>query len=87
MPGAETLGAEESRAREALAAAEARYAEQGAYWSDQYDVTLNVVGAPIGDLDVVRGDPASGKFIVFHLIDGIVRGVSAVNDARGLRAA
>lgn len=66
---------------------EAGYAELSSYWSDQYDFSLNVVGAPTGDEDVVRGDPVSGKFLVFHLADGRVVGVSAVNDARNLRAA
>ncbi len=40
----------------------------------------------MGEIDVVRGDPAEEKFLVFHLDAGKVVGVSAVNDARGLRA-
>lgn len=70
-----------------LVAPEADYDAVGSYWSDQYDVTLNVLGAPVGEIDVVRGDPGEGKFLVFHLADGKLAGVSAVNDARGLRAA
>lgn len=70
----------------ALVAHDSGYAEPSAYWTDQYDFTLNVFGTSIGEQDVVRGDPASGKFLVFHLIGGRVAGVSAVNDARGLRA-
>jgi 3-phenylpropionate/trans-cinnamate dioxygenase ferredoxin reductase component len=66
---------------------EGGYCEVCSYWSDQYDFNLNVVGAPIGDEDVVRGDPASGRFLVFHLVEGRVAGVSAVGDTRGLRAA
>lgn len=64
----------------------APYEELGSYWTDQYEVTLNVLGSPVGELDVVRGDPAEDKFLVFHLVEGKVAGVSAVNDARGLRA-
>jgi hypothetical protein len=45
------------------------------------------VGAPIGEIDVVRGDPATGKFLVFHLAYGRIVGVSAVNSTRELRAA
>ena len=56
-------------------------------WSDQYDINLQIVGTPIGEIDVVRGDPASGKFLVFHIAGGRVTGVSAVNAARELRAA
>lgn len=63
------------------------YGALSSFWSDQYDLTLNVVGAPIGEEDVVRGDPETGRFLVFHLVEGRVAGVSAVNDARSLRAA
>ncbi len=63
------------------------YAELGSYWSDQYDFTLNVIGAPIGEVDVVRGDPTAGAFLVFHLAGGTIVGVSAINAARDLRAA
>lgn len=63
------------------------YEELGSYWSDQYDFTLNVVGTPIGECDVVRGDSATGQFAVLHLVDGRLAGVSSINAARELRAA
>lgn len=63
------------------------YDALGSYWSDQYDFTLNVVGAPTGEADVIRGDPNTGQFVVLHLKGGRVVGVSAVNAARELRAA
>ena len=63
------------------------YAEVASYWSDQYDINLQIVGAPTGEADVVRGDPASGGFLVFHLAGGEVAGVSAINAVRQLRAA
>jgi NADPH-dependent 2,4-dienoyl-CoA reductase/sulfur reductase-like enzyme len=63
------------------------YSQAASYWSDQYDINLQIVGAPIGETDVVRGDPASGRFLVFHLTEGKVVGVSAVNAVRELRAA
>lgn len=63
------------------------YAELSSYWTDQYDINLQVVGDPIGEHDVVRGDSESGRFVVFHLTDGEVVGVSAVNAVRELRAA
>lgn len=63
------------------------YAEPSSYWSDQYDINLQVFGAPLGETDIVRGDPDSGKFLVFHISGGVVAGVSAVNSVRDLRAA
>jgi NADPH-dependent 2,4-dienoyl-CoA reductase/sulfur reductase-like enzyme len=71
----------------ALVAPGDAYGEAASYWSDQYDINLQIVGAPIGEIDVVRGDPATGKFLVFHLAGGRVAGVSAINSTRELRAA
>ena len=51
------------------------------FWSDQYDVKLQIAGLPYGAVSrVVRGDPAQGKFAVFHLAaDGVMQTVEAVN--------
>jgi NADPH-dependent 2,4-dienoyl-CoA reductase/sulfur reductase-like enzyme len=70
-----------------IAGAPAPYAEVSSYWSDQYDMNLQVFGAAIGERDIVRGDPASGRFLVFHVSGGVVMGVSAVNSVRELRVA
>ena len=70
-----------------LVAADAGYAEIASYWTDQYDINLQAWGTPIGQSDIVRGDPASGKFLVFHIVEGLVAGVSAINAVRDLRAA
>lgn len=49
-------------------------------WSDQYDLKLQLAGVPFDvDSTVVRGDPKSGKFAVFHLCGDIVHAVEAVN--------
>jgi 3-phenylpropionate/trans-cinnamate dioxygenase ferredoxin reductase subunit len=50
------------------------------FWSDQYDLKLQIAGLPF-DVDqiVVRGDPATRKFAVFHLSAGRVQAVEAVN--------
>jgi 3-phenylpropionate/trans-cinnamate dioxygenase ferredoxin reductase subunit len=49
-------------------------------WSDQYDLKLQIAGVPFDtDEILVRGDPAAGKFAVFHLQQGVVRAVEAVN--------
>jgi 3-phenylpropionate/trans-cinnamate dioxygenase ferredoxin reductase subunit len=50
------------------------------FWSDQYDLKLQIAGLSFGCEDlIVRGDPASAKFAVFHLRDGVVDAVEAVN--------
>ena len=51
------------------------------FWSDQYDLRLQIAGIPFDATQiVVRGDIASGKFALFHLTaDGTVQAVEAVN--------
>jgi 3-phenylpropionate/trans-cinnamate dioxygenase ferredoxin reductase subunit len=50
------------------------------FWSDQYDLKLQIAGVPFDtDEILVRGDPAAAKFAVFHLKGGVVRAVEAVN--------
>jgi 3-phenylpropionate/trans-cinnamate dioxygenase ferredoxin reductase subunit len=60
----------------------APYKEVPWFWSDQYDLKLQIAGLawPTDSL-VVRGDPASRKFAVFHLRNGAVAAVEAVNAA------
>ncbi len=50
------------------------------FWSDQYDLKLQIAGLPF-DVDrlVTRGDPTAGKFAVFHLCGDLVQAVEAVN--------
>ncbi|HTT82879.1 MAG TPA: FAD-dependent oxidoreductase [Rhizomicrobium sp.] len=58
------------------------YREVPWFWSDQYDLKLQIAGlAREGDELVLRGDPAARKFAVFHLRDGRVAAVEAVNAA------
>jgi 3-phenylpropionate/trans-cinnamate dioxygenase ferredoxin reductase subunit len=58
------------------------YSEVPWFWSDQYDLKLQIAGlARPTDQLVLRGDPASRKFAVFHLRDGAVAAVEAVNAA------
>ena len=51
------------------------------FWSDQYDLRLQIAGIPFDTTEiVVRGDIDAGKFALFHLAeDGLVRAVEAVN--------
>ena len=49
-------------------------------WSDQYDLKLQIAGLPFdADRVLVRGDPASGKFAIFHLKGDQIQSVEAVN--------
>jgi 3-phenylpropionate/trans-cinnamate dioxygenase ferredoxin reductase subunit len=58
------------------------YAEVPWFWSDQYDLKLQIAGlGRPGDRHVLRGDPAARKFAVFHLRDDKIAAVEAVNAA------
>jgi 3-phenylpropionate/trans-cinnamate dioxygenase ferredoxin reductase subunit len=49
-------------------------------WSDQYDIKYQFAGIPF-DVDeiIVRGDPATARFAVFHLCGDVIQAVEAVN--------
>ncbi|GLS02761.1 ferredoxin reductase [Brevundimonas denitrificans] len=50
------------------------------FWSDQYEVKLQIAGLPDGaDRQVVRGDVEGGAFAVFHLAGDRIVCVEAVN--------
>jgi 3-phenylpropionate/trans-cinnamate dioxygenase ferredoxin reductase subunit len=52
------------------------------FWSDQYDVKLQIAGIGTGyDQLVVRGDPEARKFAVFYLKGGVLIAADAVNSA------
>lgn len=58
------------------------YREVPWFWSDQYEFKLQIAGlARPGDQIVLRGDYARRKFSVFHLREGQVSAVEAVNAA------
>ncbi|MNR46954.1 Ferredoxin--NAD(P)(+) reductase fdr [compost metagenome] len=61
------------------------YQEICGYWSDQYDLNIQVFGAVAGDEHVVRGDLSARRFAVFHLAAGVVVGITAVNSPSDLR--
>ncbi len=58
------------------------------FWSDQYDVKLQIAGLAFdAPISVMRGDPASGAFAMFHLTtDHRVQAVEAVNAAPAFMA-
>jgi 3-phenylpropionate/trans-cinnamate dioxygenase ferredoxin reductase subunit len=59
------------------------------FWSDQYDVRLQIAGLPFDVArTVVRGDPAAGRFVVFHLDAGNrLQAVEAVSSPAEFMAA
>jgi hypothetical protein len=49
-------------------------------WSDQYDLKYQFAGLPFDADDIiVRGDPGTGRFAVFHLKGDVLEAVEAVN--------
>ena len=64
------------------------YAEVPWFWTDQYDANIQMVGAPLRTEEVVlRGDPASGRFMAFNLAAGRVVGATAFNRGGDIRFA
>jgi 3-phenylpropionate/trans-cinnamate dioxygenase ferredoxin reductase component len=51
------------------------------FWSDQFDLKLQIAGLPIGAVrTVVRGAPADARFAIFHLnAEDQVQAVEAIN--------
>jgi 3-phenylpropionate/trans-cinnamate dioxygenase ferredoxin reductase subunit len=53
------------------------------FWSDQYDIKLQIAGLALDyDQTVVRGDPATRSFAVYYLDRGRLTAVDAVNSPR-----
>ena len=66
-----------------LLGAPAPYSEVPWFWSDQYDLKLQIVGLSYGyDTVVVRGDPAARSFAAFYLRSGTLIAVDAINNPR-----
>ena len=71
-----------------IARGEGAYDDLPTFWSDQGDVTLNVVGAPRAEDTIVwRGDVDAPVCTAFYLRAGRLRAALAANDTRTLRAA
>ena len=60
-----------------------QYAAWPWFWSDQYELKLQMVGfSADGDLEIRRGDPSQDAFAVFHLQGERLVAVDAVNSPR-----
>ena len=59
------------------------YAQVPWFWSDQYDIKLQIAGLS-GDHDnvVLRGDPDNGHFAACYLRNGLLSAVDAINSPR-----
>lgn len=64
------------------------------FWSDQYDLNIQVLGDlpadarwPAEARRIVRGDPQTRAFSAFALRDGAIEGVVAMNMGRDIAAA
>lgn len=63
-----------------LSGADSRYHSVPWFWSDQGDIRLQMVGLSIGRTDcVTRGDPAQGRFSVFHYRGDTLIAVDSIN--------
>ena len=61
----------------------ARHAHVPWFWSDQYDVKLQIAGLSQGyDQAIVRGNPDTGSFALYYLASGELLAVDAVNSPR-----
>jgi NADPH-dependent 2,4-dienoyl-CoA reductase/sulfur reductase-like enzyme len=62
------------------------FAEVPWFWTDQFDMNLQMAGAPDHwDRLVFRGEPAERSFTVFHLADDKPVAVTTVNATRDMR--
>lgn len=74
-------------AAQTLLGAPTAYSEVPWFWSDQYDLKLQIAGLSTGyDEVVVRGDPATRSFAAFYLRGGEIIAVDAVNSPRDFLA-
>lgn len=75
-------------AARAMLGGETPYCEIPWFWSDQYDVNIQLVGLPDGfDETVTRGERAGGSFVEFYLKGGRIDGAAAINSPRDIRFA
>lgn len=66
-----------------LAGRQEPYSEIPWFWSDQYDLKLQIAGLSSGYDDfVVRGDPDSERFSVLYYREGRLLAIDAINSAR-----
>jgi 3-phenylpropionate/trans-cinnamate dioxygenase ferredoxin reductase subunit len=71
-----------------LLGAPVAYSEVPWFWSDQYDLKLQIAGLSTGyDEVVLRGDPTTRSFAAFYLAAGQLLAVDAINSPKDFIAA
>lgn len=69
----------------AMLGSSAPYQEVPYFWSQQYEVTMQVLGFFSGYSEVIlRGDPAQQRFARFYISNGKIRAFAAVNRSQDL---
>ena len=75
-------------AAKAMLGGENPYCEIPWFWSDQYDVNIQLVGLPTDfEETVTRGERADGSFVEFYMKGGRIDGAAAINNPRDIRFA
>ena len=75
-------------AARAMLGGETPYCEIPWFWSDQYDVNIQLVGLPTDfEETVTRGERADGSFVEFYMKGGRIDGAAAINNPRDIRFA
>jgi 3-phenylpropionate/trans-cinnamate dioxygenase ferredoxin reductase subunit len=70
-------------AAENICGIESHYSQVPWFWSDQYDLKLQIAGLSAGyDQVVLRGEPATGSFSCVYLRNGSIIAVDAINSPR-----
>ena len=67
-----------------MAGHDAPYRDAPWFWTDQYDVNVQVAGDLAGADLVLRGDVAAGRFAVLGVQDGVLRGAATVNNRKDM---
>jgi 3-phenylpropionate/trans-cinnamate dioxygenase ferredoxin reductase subunit len=66
-----------------LCGSKARYSQVPWFWSDQYDLKLQIAGLSQGyDQTILRGNPDDGNFACLYLREGSLIAVDAINSPR-----
>jgi len=73
-------------AKSMLGRTDGPYAQVPWFWSDQYDLNIQLVGLPSEwDRTVVRGTQESDSFCICYMKDGLLQAAAGVNRAREIR--
>ena len=72
-------------AARAIAGQAEEYLKAQWFWTDQYDINIQVLGDVISDAEIViRGDEQSRHFTAFFVRKNLIRGILTVNQAKDM---